>query len=380
MKKFFEMVGGGIRSYVKTTDKLLMLLVIASSTISCLLLYSLIPEMIGTKTLVTQAGATLVGIAAMIIISLFDYHTLANLWKLHAPLTVLLTLLCFTPLGRMRGGDGMGSDDKNWLNIGFMDIQPSEFLKLSFILTFSLHCFTVRKDLNKPKNVLLLLLHGAVPIGLIFKQGDWGTMLIFVFIFVCILFAAGLNWKYILAGLAAAGAAFPLAWKFIIPTYLKNRFYVAWNPENYRLSEGMQQYLGRITLGSGQLFGKGLNSDKLLTNTPELYNDMMFAHIGQVFGFVGCVGVALVLTIICAKLLLNARKAEDQLGTYICVGCFAVVFFQSVINIGMVLCVVPVIGITLPFYSAGGSSVLAMYMCMGLALSVHNNSRKNYMF
>ncbi len=380
MKKFFAMVGGAVRSYVKTTDKLVILLVLLSSTLSCLLLYSLIPEMIGWKTLVTQIGATVVGIVAMIIISLFDYHTLANLWKLHAPLTVILTLLCFTPLGKMRGGDGMGSDDRNWLNIGFMDIQPSEFLKLSFILTFSLHCFTVRKNLNKPKNILLLCLHAAVPIGLIFKQGDFGTMLVFVFIFLCIFFAAGVNWKYMLAGGALAAVAFPIAWKYVVPTYLKTRFFVAWHPEEYRLNEGMQQYLGRITLGSGKLFGKGLNSDSLLTNTPELYNDMMFAHIGQVFGFVGCIAVALIITVLCTKLLINARGAEDSLGSYICVGCFAVIFFQSVINIGMVLCALPVIGITLPFYSAGGSSVLAMYMLMGVALSVHNNSRKNYMF
>ena len=127
--------------------------------------------------------------------------------------------------------------------------------------------------------------------------------------------------------------------------------------------------------------GKGLLSDKLITTTPELYNDFIFAHVGQVFGFVGCIALVIWIMVMCIKLIINARSADDPLGSYISVGVFAVLFFQSVINIGMVLCVLPVIGIPLPFVSAGGTSALTTYMILGLALSVRmNTTKKDHLF
>ncbi len=381
VKKFFQSLGSHIFEYLKTTDKVLLLMAVAASTLSCLLIYSLYPEAITSfSPLITQIGASLVGLAIAIFLSVLDYQALAKMWKIYAPAAVGLCLLVFTPLGQMRGGTGMGSDDMNWLNLGFITIQPSEFLKVAFILTFSLHCYTVHKEINKPRNLLFLLLHAAIPIGIIAIQGDFGTMLIFLCIFVSILFAAGINWKVVLGGIGVAIVGGTLFWTFMMPSYLKERFTAVYNLDATKLGAGLQQYQGRITLGSGQMFGKGFSSDNLLTSTPELYNDMMFAHIGQVLGFVGCFAVAAWLAIMSIRILQNAYRAQDRLGMYICVGVFAVIFFQSLINIGMVLCVFPVVGVTLPLFSAGGSSVLSTYMCLGLAICVHNNTARNHMF
>ena len=381
MKDFFKKAGSEIIAYLQITDKVILLMAAALSFLSCLLIYSLYPESISSlNPVITQAGASLIGIACAIFLSTFHYRQIADLWKFFVPLSLLLCLLTFTPLGQMRGGTGMGSDDLNWLNLGFITIQPSEFLKVAFILTFSLHCCTMRKQINQPRVLVPILIHGLVPVILVAVQGDFGTMLVFLCIFVCILFVAGVNWKVMAGGAAVGVVGLIFFWNVMMPSYLKERFTAVYDLEATKRGYGLQQYQGRITLGSGGVFGKGLSSDNLLTTTPELYNDMMFAHIGQVFGFVGCLLVVLWIVLLCMRLLQNARHSEDALGNFICVGVFAVLFFQSVINIGMVLCVFPVIGITLPLLSAGGSSVLSTYLCLGLAVSVHNHTHKSTLF
>lgn len=381
MIKGIKKFGAILFEYFRTTDTVLLSMSIALSVLSCLLILSLYPESISSyRPVYMQMGASLIGIFCAVILSLLDYRSVAKLWKIYGSIALLLSLLVFTPLGQLRGGTGMGSNDLNWLNLGFVTLQPSEFLKVAFILTFSFHCHTVRRHINTPKNLALIALHGAVPIGIIGLQSDFGTMIIFVMIFACILFVSGVEWKYLLGAAGISLIALIIFWNFVLPDYLKNRFTAVYNLDANKLGLGLQQYQGRITLGSGQIFGKGFSSDNLLTTTPELYNDMMFAHLGQVLGFFGCLVVSGWILFICLRILQNARYAKDQLGQNICVGVFAVIFFQTVINVGMVLCVLPVIGITLPLLSAGGSSVLSIYLCIGLAMSVYGNRSRPNLF
>ena len=125
--------------------------------------------------------------------------------------------------------------------------------------------------------------------------------------------------------------------------------------------------------------GKGLFNENLYY-VPEARNDFIFSYIGQTMGFVGCAIILLLITCLCVKILVTAKMAKDKLGTYICIGVFAMFVFQTVINIGMVLCVIPVIGITLPFFSSGGTSVLISYIGIGMVLSVYRQNRKDLMF
>ena len=381
MKNFFRDRFVYFLDYIGKTDMFLIFMSGGASVLSFFLMMSLYPAQISSlRTVYVQVASSFVGFVLAIIISNIDYHHIAKMWKPIAIFSVLFTLLTLTPLGRMRGEDGSGSADRSWVNLGFTRMQPSEFLKAAFVITFSYHCFKVAKRINQPKTFMLLIAHALVPISIIFLQKDFGTMIIFVVIAACILFVSRINWKIISGAVAIGFVALMLFLTNTLPDYLLKRLYVVSHLEETKRGLGMQQYTGRITLASGKIFGKGFNSPDILTSTPELYNDMIFAHIGQVLGFVGCICVLLWLLLYCFRLLQNGRKAPDHLGYAICVGIFAIMFFQSLVNIGMVLCITPVIGVTLPFISSGGSSVVATYILLGLALSVHNHTHKPTLF
>lgn len=366
-------VFGAIWRFVKRTDKLLLLLCIAASGLSVVLLYSLTANgFLDTLSLCkTQLIASVLGIGCALVLSMFDYKLLTKLWFVHAPLTLIMVLLTFTPLGSSRAGDNA------WLNVGITTIQPSEFLKISFILTFAYHLSKTGENINRIPNMLLLCLHGAVPCGLIALQGDAGTALVFAFMFVCMLFGAGISWKYIAAAVVAAPIAGAVLWFKILTNNQKDRILSVFNPASASKDIIRQQAQGRIALGSGQLSGKGLFGGSY-SYVPEIYNDFIFAYIGQTLGFIGCVATVVLIAAICLKLIMTSCISKDPTGKYICIGVFALILFHSIVNIGMVLGVLPVIGIPLPLISSGGTSVLSMYLAIGLAMSVYARKPKAY--
>ncbi|MBQ2755279.1 MAG: FtsW/RodA/SpoVE family cell cycle protein, partial [Oscillospiraceae bacterium] len=318
-----------------------------------------------------QIVAGSLGILSAIIISFFDYHLLAKLWRLYVPIVLVLVLLTFF-IGTQRGE----ADDKAWLPLPFgMSLQPSEFMKMAFILTFSLHLTKVKDKINSILHIILLCIHGAIPIGLVMLQGDDGTMLIFCLIFLSMLFAAGIDWKYIVTAVVAVCVAVPFAWEYLLSNDQRIRFTIIFNLESDPLGKGFQQLEGLTALGAGKIMGNGIFSGDHWW-TPEIHNDFIFVFIGQAMGLVGCTAVVVVLMIIMMRFLVAAHKAADDLGRFICIGVFAMFAFQTIFNIGMCLSVLPVIGLTLPLISAGGTSVVTSYLGIGLALSVIYHSRK----
>lgn len=372
MKEFWL----AVKRYFRRLDKILLLLCATAVGFSLTILYSeLQAGFITSRQLKMQLLAGSLGLVALIVMTLINYHFLAKLWFLHLPVTLGLVLATFVlPEPYVLKPDG--SDDVAWLQLGGFSLQPSELLKISFILTFALHLSKVRDEMHKPLQVLLLCVHGAIPCLLIFKQGDMGSALVFFFIFLCMIFTAGLQWRYVLGGVAAIAAAIPIVWfSDSFHDYLQRRILVLADIENSTLAEAYQQQVGQKILGSGEIFGKGLFSDDL-NYVFAIHNDFILAHIGQTLGFVGCTFVVVLLVAICIKVLLVARMSTDPLGCYICVGVFAMFFFQILINVGMVLCLVPVIGITMPFISYGGTSLLASFCAMGMVMSVYSFNRK----
>ena len=371
----FERFMRSVKEGFLGTDKLLLLLCMGLSTLSCIIMYSLCYQgfVNSWSIFYIQVFASVAGVVLAIVLSFVDYQTVARFWPLYMAVAIVLVILTY-----FIGEAPNGSDDKAWLNLGVILFQPSEVLKVAFIFSFGFHLTMVKNRVNYLSTFLGLLAHAIVPIGMIALQGDYGSMLVFVFIYVVMLIAAGLSWKLLAIAGGILAVAAPIAW-FLLPDYLQERFAVAWNPSLDPLGAGMQQYRGQIALGSGQLFGRGLFADGLY-NFPARHNDMVFAYIGQTLGFVGCIVVALAITIICVKMLFIAKKSNDDMGLYICCGIFAIWLFQTILNIGMVICVLPVIGVTLPLVSYGGTSVMISYLSIGLVMSVHRQSKRESMF
>lgn len=377
LKKVFKVI---IR-YFHKLDKGLFIAVCGVSALSVILMYSLVQNGVTSKSesmYKMQFLCLCIGAGAALIMSGLDYHWFTKLWFLYAPAAIGLTLLTFTSLGYQ---PVEGVDDKAWINLGFMTMQPSEILKIAFIMTFAIHLDKVKENLNHFLNVVLLCFHGAVPTLIVVLQGDDGTAIIFLMIFVAMIFAAGLSWKYILPVLIAAPFGVWFIWEKLMQPHQKLRFLVLFadDPINDPQYADIyyQQYWGKLALGSGQLFGKGLHADNYV-NVPEVQNDFIFTYVGQCFGFIGCIALIAVLAYICLKIVADSRIAKDELGKYICVGVFAMIFVHCVLNIGMVLAVMPVIGVPLPFVSQGGSSMVSMFVSIGLVMSVYSHCEKNY--
>ncbi len=361
--------------YFHRLDKYLIVAAMLCSVLSVVMLHSINANgvlNIGVDDSYTQAAAACLGAAAMLTAAAIDFHKIARLWYIYVPVILIMVLLTFTSLGYQREG----ADDQAWLNLGFISIQPSEFLKIAFILTFSLHLSKDEPNMNRPLHMLLLVLHGMVPIGIVVIQGDYGTAIVFAMMFIMMLFASRISWIYIAAAMAAIPVMAWAAWNFVLGSTHKNRILVLLNPGSDPEGLEYQQDLGLSALASGKLFGCGLYGGENYTGVPELHNDFIFAYVGETLGFVGAMAVVLVLTFICLRILLCGVKLPDRQGTFICMGVFSMLTTHCIMNIGMVLKVMPVIGIPLPFLSAGGSATLSMYMALGLVLSAKMHSVK----
>ena len=370
---------GKIAGYFRELDRTMLVMCVIMSVFSVVLLYTMnlsgISAQVSERQWQTNALAAGIGITVALILSAADYRAIAKMWFIYAPAALIPVLLLFTPLGL--GVEG--ADDIGWINLGFVQFQPSELLKIAFILSFALHLSKVGNRLNKPLNMLLLCVHGAVPVLIIMKQGDDGSALVFISIFAVMLFSAGISWKYIIAAVIAVPAVLWFAWNHLMQPHQIKRIQVLWDPmmqQDEMLGIYMQQYLGRKAIGSGGITGLGLTGSDSYTYVPELDTDFIFSYIGMTLGLVGCILTAIMLTLICLRCLSAASASQDTLGRLICMGVFAVYFSHSVINIGMDLGVMPVIGIPLPLISAGGTSVVSMYIAAGLVMSVYSHNRR----
>ena len=320
VKKIF----GALARFFYKLDKPLLIAVCSVSAFSVLLMYSIVANGITAKTssmYKMQFLCLIIGAAAAVAMSLFDYHKFAKLWFLYAPLAIGFTCLTFTSLG-YRPVEGV--DDKAWINLGFMTMQPSEILKIAFILTFAFHLSKVKENVNNFLNVLLLCLHAAIPVGIVALQGDDGTAIIFAVIFVFMIFSAGISWKYILPCVIALPAGVWLLWEKIMQPHQKLRFMVLFtpNPENDPSLADIyyQQYRGKLALGSGQLFGKGLFADSYV-NVPEVQNDFILTYVAQCLGFIGCIALVAVLAYICLKILADSSLQRTSWGGLYALAC-----------------------------------------------------------
>ena len=320
----------------------------------------------------------ILGIGAAIFVSAFDYEKFLEKWYVIGIAGLIPVILTF-----FIGIAPEGTDDKAWLDLGITTFQPSELLKICFIITFSNHIRYIKPNINKIKYLLPLCAHGLFPVALILVQGDYGTAIVFGVIFVFMMWAGGVSWKYFLCAFSAVLVASPFAYFFLLNEDHRKRIISIFDIEGDIQGIGFQQWRGRVALANGGFFGQGyLKGDLTQSGSiPESHNDFIFVSIGEEFGFLGCLVVIILLAAICLRCIRIARICTNDAGKYICVGVFAMIFAQCFINIGMCVSLLPVIGVTLPFFSSGGTSLLCLYLGVGLALNVykHRNSRTIYL-
>ncbi len=367
-------------SYIRRTDRIMWALCFALSCLGLLLLWGVLSTDyttllgISRRNLAMQGLGLALGAVGAIVISLIDYKDLIKLWKLHATVCYLLVALTFF----IGVGTPERPDDKRWLVIPVinMQLQPIELLRISFILLYAYHIYLVHDRINQPLNVLGLIIHGAAPVLLAHFQGDDGSALILAAVAVCMLFNAGIGWRYVLAGVPTLAAGTFLAWRYVLDDFQKRRLQVLFDP-TYQDIQGdyYQQYRALVAISRGDSGGRGIFG-VAHTYVPEMHNDFVFSFLGECMGFVGCLFAIGLMVALWIKILMSAGKARDMQGKMICTGVFAMFSVQAIINIGMNLAVLPVIGNPLPFLSYGGTSLLTSFLGVGIVLSVYMHSTK----
>ncbi len=357
--------------FKKNFDFWLFGLVMVASVFGIVMVSGAAPSPV--KYTLVQAGALVLGIGTIALLMILDYEYLANIsLYLYGLSTILLILVLIPGIGVYENGA------RSWFRFGsLIGIQPAELVKLAFIITFSKHLSEVDDLIDRPRNVLFLLLHAGFLIGLILLQPDFGTAVVFAFIAIAMLFAAKISWKYIACGFGGAAVALPLAWFFVLKPYQKERIINLFNPENDPSGTGYQVTQSKIAIGSGKFFGTGLFEGGSQYNNflPERHTDFIFSVVCEELGFLGGVIVILLLMTIVVRCIFIGMNSRNNIGFYICIGVAAMFAFHIIENIGMCIGIMPVTGIPLPFFSYGGSSMLTNLIAIGLVLNVKYRSK-----
>jgi rod shape determining protein RodA len=247
-------------------------------------------------------------------------------------------------------------------------------VKFTLICTFSKHLFSVKEEINKPLNVALLMCHAALVVGPILISGDLGVALVYMGIILIMLFCAGLHPLYFLGMAAVVALLFPFLWDHLEP-YQQERIIVGFNPELDPLGKGLQPLRSRDAIAAGGFFGEGLFGGYHYEILAASHTDFIFATICEKFGFFGGAVVIIIFMVMVVRIFMIAKTAADSdYGGLICVGVGAMLVIQILINVGMCFAMLPVIGITLPLLSCGGSSMLATFMMLGLLHNVYSHS------
>ncbi len=363
--------------FLRETDLYLLAMCVAASVAGIIAVFSatrfsLEAGEVISRDAIVMIAAVVLGIVICLVISAIDYEVILKLWPVVAGVSVLLMLSLFI----WGTGPTERSDVITWLpfRIGSFSIyfQPSELLKIAFIITFAVHIELASDRLDKILNILFLCAHGAAATLLVVITGDMGSALVFLMIFAVMMFMAGIKLRYFAIAILTIVAAFPLVWVKVFNDIQRDRILALIYPESYS-DIIYQQLQGKNAIGSGQFTGAGLFKGPYTQNgvVPEAENDMILSVFGEELGFIGCMFVMLLFLLMVFRVIKVAQMANDNPGKMMCIGVAAMIASQVIVNVGMCLMLLPCIGITLPFMSAGGSSNLCIYISMGVVFSVY---------
>ena len=306
------------------------------------------------------------GAGAAVLVAAIDYrHYERQGWVAYGVGIALLALVFL--LGREVRGS------QRWIPMGGFSLQPSELMKLFFIIALAKHLHNdPRTEGRTLKDLIIPGLILSVPLVLILAQPDLGTALMLVFIFATIMFLTHLKLRSLVTLVLSLVASAPLTWRYLLKPYQRERLTSFLEPEKDLLDAGWHAHQAKVAIGSGGLTGKGFlqgtqNQHRFL---PDQHSDFPFSVWSEEQGFLGAVVLLLLYAVLILWGLKIASEAKDRFGAVVAVGVSAIIFWQTAINLGMVCGMLPVVGITLPLVSYGGSSVLTVMMGVGLLMNV----------
>ncbi len=379
--RLFRSVG----HYFKHTDLYLLFLALCCSGFGGVLVYSATRSMDTNRYIIVQLVSVGIGIFAYILISMFDLEDMSRFWKWFMVLNILFQLLLLTPLGAEDGGN------RSWLRFGDspVGIQPGEVGKLLFIFTFAAHLEREHDRMNHWRTLFELGLHLVIIFAAVaVPSKDVGVAISYIFIFVIMLFGAGLSLKWFAGGAVVMLASVPFLWKSLTTVengvvtyhYRLNRILVLFDP-SIAPEIAWHTEKSRLAIGAGQMYGAGFLQGKQMqhSNFPGKHTDFIFSVAGEEFGFIGCITILVLLCLLILRLFYISYTANNTFSAVLTLGIAAMFLSQTFENIMMCIGLFPVIGITLPLFSYGGSSVITMYAALGIAAGVRMREKPSWL-
>ena len=359
-------------SYLKGVDKIICLIVLILATLSVLIIGSTsIESNFFSRIVIVQIAAYVIGIVAALVYMAINYKVFQDL---SIPLYILalgMLALVYIP--------GLGievSGARAWIDLRVVTFQPSEIVKLIFIMIMADY-------LNKHHNTLntfgALVKAGlvAAPIILIVLKEDFGSAMVFASIWLFMVFYAGIDLKVFAKFFALFAAMIPVGY-YLLQDFQRERLIAFLHPDNLALSGNYQVYQSKVAIGSGGIFGKGLfnGTQKSLDFVPVPTSDFIFSVIGEELGLIGGVSVIIIFGFLLVRMMKILQKSEDFFGSLIISGVIGMLTFQVFENIAMTMGLMPVTGITLPFLSYGGSSIISNVLAVALVMNVYVRDKK----
>ena len=361
------------RKELKNIEWIVLILVIILTIIGLVALFSATQntEYDDFKKQMIWFGVSLV---AMIIFMLIDYETLVKLSPIfYGGFIILLIAVLFTePI------NGASS----WFNIFGFSFQPAEFAKIFVVLFLAMVINKIQNrgkyEINKISKILIILITVAVSVVLIIRQPDYGTAAAYLVATALMLFAAGIDKKYIISVILLILIAIPLLYNFVLPEHARERIDIFLHPESDPRGAGYNIIQSKLAIGAGGLTGMGLlkgNQTQLGFLYPKT-TDFIFAVIGEEMGFIVAGTIIILYVVLITKIFYIAKTAKDSVGTLIASGIAGIFIFHVIENIGMVMGLLPITGVPLPFISYGGSSMITNYIMIGILLNISGKRQK----
>lgn len=362
-----EAFGKFIRKYLKQIDLCMIIFAIMATIYGVILITSATWTKNPMSYVRIQVVAACIGLVIFFVLSMFDLDSICALWK---PIYVLNLLLIGSLI--IFGEGAATTGNRAWIRFGSIGIQPAEFGKILFILSLSGHAYSLREEIRSFKALAFLCAHAAVIVVMIVAiSHDMGSALVYIMIFLVVMFCAGIKLRWFAVAFGLFAAAAPFLWKFILRGDQKRRILSVFNPELDPLGTGYHAIQSKIALGSGQFTGRGLfqGTQTQYGYLPAKQTDFIFSVAGEEFGMIGCLIIMALLTVIIMRCIIVARRSHGTASSLVCIGVAAMLIFQTFENIGMCIGFMPVIGLTLPFFSYGGSSIMTVFIAIGLVNS-----------